>query len=143
MELRYELMTSWMAKADHDYKAGSDEMQTAEPATDTVCFHMQQCVEKCLKAFLVVHESSFGATHDIAELVERCKVIDPAFDKLYALRAPSLTPYSIAAEIREPPDFSMPTIEEAEESVRIAGSARDFVKARLWKSRHYAALLDR
>jgi len=43
-----------------DYQGGErfedrerDEMLTDRPATDAVCFHMQQCVEKYLKAFLI------------------------------------------------------------------------------------------
>lgn len=52
-------------------------MKTAKPTTDMVCYHMQQCVEKCLKAYLVAHEKPFRRTHDIAELIEYCKEIDP------------------------------------------------------------------
>lgn len=141
MELRYELMTSWVVRADHDYKAGWDELQTEDPATDTVCFHMQQCVEKYLKAYLVVHETSFRATHDIAELIEQCRGIDPEFEALSASQAGRLTAYALAAH--EPVDLPMPTREEAEDSLRIARTVRDFVRARLWKSRRYAALMDR
>ncbi len=36
----------WRIKADNDLKAGKDELAAENPATDTVCFHMQQCVEK-------------------------------------------------------------------------------------------------
>ena len=40
---------AWIAKAESDWKTGRDEMATENPATDTICFHMQQCAEK-LKA---------------------------------------------------------------------------------------------
>jgi len=36
---------------------------------DAVCFHAQQCVEKYLKAFLVVEGIDFPKTHDIERLV--------------------------------------------------------------------------
>jgi HEPN domain-containing protein len=36
----------WFKKAQNDLKTGRDEFQTDEPATDTICFHMQQAVEK-------------------------------------------------------------------------------------------------
>jgi HEPN domain-containing protein len=34
--------------------------------TDTVCFHAQQCVEKHLKALLVLRAIVFPKTHDIS-----------------------------------------------------------------------------
>ena len=43
----------WIRKADNDMKTSIDELATEHPATDTVCFHMQQCVEKYLKGYLV------------------------------------------------------------------------------------------
>ncbi len=43
----------WIRRAENDLKTGKDELATEEPATDTVCFHMQQCCEKYLKAFLM------------------------------------------------------------------------------------------
>lgn len=43
----------WIRKAGNDMKTGIDELATEHAATDTVCFHMQQCVEKHLKGYLV------------------------------------------------------------------------------------------
>jgi len=33
-------------------KTGNDEFLTDDPATDMVCFHMQGCVGKYLKAYI-------------------------------------------------------------------------------------------
>jgi len=82
----------WIRKADNDMKTGRDELSTEHPATDTICFHMQQCVEKYLKVFLVKNEQDFRKTHDIAELIELCKTKDQSFDQLYDLNADALTP---------------------------------------------------
>jgi HEPN domain-containing protein len=38
-------------------------MLTKEPATDAVAFHMQQCIEKYLKAFLTYFGKPFRKTH--------------------------------------------------------------------------------
>ncbi len=35
----------WILRAENDLKTGQDELVTPEPATDTVCFHMQQCCD--------------------------------------------------------------------------------------------------
>ncbi|MBF0293548.1 MAG: HEPN domain-containing protein [Magnetococcales bacterium] len=36
----------------------------------TACFHAQQAVEKCLKAVLLRHGTTFRRTHDLDELVD-------------------------------------------------------------------------
>lgn len=41
-----ESLRNWEAKAENDLKTGEDELRAREPATGTVCFHMQQCAEK-------------------------------------------------------------------------------------------------
>jgi len=48
-----ETVKKWITKAESDLKIGKDEMLTDRPATDAFCFHVQQCVEKYLKAFLI------------------------------------------------------------------------------------------
>ena len=53
MFMNEETVKKWITKAESDLKIGKDEMLTDRPATDAVCFHMQQCVEKYLKAFLI------------------------------------------------------------------------------------------
>ena len=41
----------WIGKADNDLKTAAQTLKLgADCPTDTVCFHAQQCVEKCLKA---------------------------------------------------------------------------------------------
>jgi len=119
----------WMRKAENDLKIGQDELQTREPVTDMVCYHMQQCVEKYLKAYLVLHEKPFRRTHDLAELIELCRELDPSFEQFYAQNVDSLTVYG--TEVRYPDNFYMPSLEEAEESLRLALLAREFVRARL------------
>ena len=44
------------------------EMDDECPA-DTVGFHAQQCVEKYLKAFLVLKETEFQKIHDIEKIL--------------------------------------------------------------------------
>ena len=123
------LARNWVLKAENDLKIGQDELQTEEPATDMVCFHMQQCVEKYLKAFLTLHRTVFRRTHDIAELIEGCKAIAPDFERLYDLHADHLTMYGV--EIRYPDDFYLPTREEAEHCATTALAVREFVRERL------------
>ena len=62
----------WVRKADGDYQVAQREMQTDHPVFDAVCFHAQQCVEKCLKAWLVEQAISFPRTHDLIVLLDLC-----------------------------------------------------------------------
>lgn len=124
-----DVVKNWLLKANNDFKTGKDEMATEEPATDTICFHMQQYVEKYLKGYLVFHKVDFRKTHDIAELIELCKKVKTEFEELYGADADSLTIY--AAEIRYPDDFYMPTPNETRECIDIAEKSVDFIKKKL------------
>ena len=124
-----ETVKKWILRAENDFKTGKDELQTDEPATDTICFHMQQCTEKYLKAYLIFHGIEIRKTHDIAELIQLCSEIDSNFEKLYQMRVDDLTKYAV--DIRYPDDFYMPTIEEANKCLEIAESVRNFVKGKL------------
>ena len=57
-------------------------MKSESPATDAVCFHMQQCIEKYLKAYLIFNGKEIRKTHDLAELISNCVEIDESFNTL-------------------------------------------------------------
>jgi HEPN domain-containing protein len=62
----------WLAKADNDLTTAAHTLKLrANCPTDTVCFHAQQCVEKYLKAILVLEGIDFPKTHDIEALIMR------------------------------------------------------------------------
>ncbi len=126
---RQLVVSNWVRKAENDLKIGRGEMGTSDPATDMVCFHMQQCVEKYLKAYLTLQGKHFRRTHDIAELIEICKDVDPEFDTLYRLQADYLTVYGV--EVRYPDDFYMPTRKEAQRCVEIALAVREFIRGKM------------
>ena len=64
------VVREWVLKADNDLKAAVQILKLgADAPTDTVCFHAQQCIEKYLKAALVVCDVAFSKTHDLRELV--------------------------------------------------------------------------
>jgi HEPN domain-containing protein len=49
----------WTAKADNDLKTAAHTLKLGDKCpTDTVCFHAQQCVEKYLKASLLLYWKS-------------------------------------------------------------------------------------
>ena len=50
-----------------DFEAGDDELDL-----ETIMFHLQQCVEKSLKALLSFNEQHFTKTHDLEKLINTC-----------------------------------------------------------------------
>ena len=119
----------WILKAESDWKVGRDEFATKNPMTDAVCFHMQQCAEKYLKAFLVFHGRELKRTHVLEELIRLCAEIDPEFMTLFEAGVHRLTDYAVT--MRYPGDVLFPPLEEAREAITLAERVRDFVRKKL------------
>jgi HEPN domain-containing protein len=94
-----ETVKKWIIKAGNDFKTGKGELLTYNPATDTVCFHMQQCVEKFLKAYLVFHGREISRTDDISEVILLCVDIEQDFEILYQMKAEECI--KIAEEVKQ------------------------------------------
>lgn len=111
----------WILKADEDLKAAVTLMKTGKdcPAA-TVGFHAQQCVEKCLKAQLVLHGVEFPKTHDIETLVNRLPVDGVSTLPVRAQRI--LTTY--ATVTRYPGDYDPVTLKDARQAVSWARRVR-------------------
>lgn len=107
----------WAAKAESDLKAAVYmlEMDDECPA-DTVGFHAQQCVEKYLKAFLVLKGIDFPKTHDIEKILALFPHDVPLPVSVEEQR--TLTTY--ATFTRYPGDYEPVTLSEAKRAVRIA-----------------------
>lgn len=99
---------NWIFLAEGDLKIAKDELNMPAPFTNAICFHSQQCVEKYLKAYLLLVGKPFGKTHDIALLIELCNEEDKEFVNLYNIHANKLTRYAV--EIRYPDDFYLPSM---------------------------------
>ena len=57
-------------KAEEDFRNAEYTLTMPKNCPySTVCFHCQQCVEKYIKAMLVLHEVEFPRIHDIGELI--------------------------------------------------------------------------
>jgi HEPN domain-containing protein len=123
--MKKEKIEKWILKAENDLKIAKDEILTENPATDAICFHAQQCVEKYLKAYLSFIDKPFGKTHDIALLIELCIEDNKEFNSLYDMMANKLTRYAV--EIRYPDDFYFPSLEEAKEAIEICEKVKQFV----------------
>ena len=64
------LTLEWIQKAENDYAAVQQLLLASNPLHDIICFHVQQCIEKYLKAWLQEANISFSKTHDLQELLD-------------------------------------------------------------------------
>lgn len=124
-----DTVKKWILKAESDLKTGKDEFSTPEPATDTICFHMQQCVEKYLKAFLIFHGKEIKRHHIVEDHIKECMEIDAEFKKLFDIKAQMLTDFAV--EWRYPGEALFPSIEETKEAIEIAEKVKEFVRKKL------------
>jgi HEPN domain-containing protein len=120
----------WADKADNDLKTAAHTLKLGDKCpTDTVCFHAQQCVEKYLKAFLVVLETEFPRTHDIEILVS---LIPKSIRlSLTVEEQRRLTEY--ATIMRYPGYYEPILLSEAKQAVKLARLVRQKIRKLLQK----------
>jgi HEPN domain-containing protein len=116
----------WIEKAEGDWAISERERHAPEPVWDGICFHVQQCAEKYLKAFLEEHGIAFGKTHDLFYLV------DLAGDRLLPLHQmrddlARLSVFGIAARY---PGVRADE-QAADEAMQIAAKVRAFIRTEL------------
>jgi HEPN domain-containing protein len=110
-----------LSNAQHDLLA-------TPPFIRDALFHCQQAVEKGMKALLTFHDLAFRKTHNLEELGELCIRIDGTL----APAVEEVTPLSeYAARFRYPGAPWEPTLQEAQESLRVARSFVDMILQRL------------
>ena len=63
------LTVEWIKKAEGDYAAIELHQQAASPNFDFICFHVQQCIKKYLKAWLQEADTQFSETHNLKDLL--------------------------------------------------------------------------
>jgi HEPN domain-containing protein len=111
-----ELARAWFDKADRDLLTTDIMVGTAPPPTDIVCFHCQQVAEKYLKGFLAWYGIPLIKTHDLADLLAQCCVVEPRLASLQSL-AVLLTDYAV--------DVRYPGLPQSEPGSQETSAARD------------------
>ncbi len=107
----------WITKAENDLKNASYTLRLGKKCpTDTVCFHSQQCIEKYLKALLIVLDKPFPRTHDIEALISLLP--KSIHIPLTVEEQRRLTGY--ATVTRYPGSYELIPLSEAKSSVRLA-----------------------
>lgn len=117
---------SWLNKAEHDLLSAQRLLEIEPMILDNACFHCQQAIEKCLKAFLVYHGRDIERTHNIIFLLSECANFDPVFA---AVDPMNINAYAVQG--RYPDSNLIPTIDEAKSYYRLVLQVRNLVAERI------------
>ena len=108
----------WLRIAKSNLSLGSSHKLLSDDVRyEELCFELQQCVEKSLKALLVYHGIEFPKIHIISDLLtllqnNHIEIREDIFD------AVNLTQYAVKA--RYPDDFRVLNENDYDEAVKIA-----------------------
>lgn len=126
------VVRGWVSKAENDLRTAVHTLKLeARCPTDTVCFHAQQCVEKYVKALLVLQSVPFPKTHDLGVLLRSLPEAwqpDLAPDQIRRL-----TDY--ATVTRYPGDYEPVTLDETRLAIKVARKVRRHARALLPKAK--------
>ena len=112
----------WISKAEQDYQTAMTMVRKIKkPVPDIVGFHSQQCIEKYLRAFLVLNKMNFPKTHDLIELLEIAIAKDPLIE-VYRKDLRILNPFSV--QFRYPGESA--TVEESVTALKTMKKVRKF-----------------
>ena len=125
------VVAEWVMKAEGDLKTAQHLLAFGhDTPVETVCFHIQQCIEKYMKALLVFRLVDFPKTHSIGELLTLIPDELP-FRIPYAQQKRLL---SYATVMRYPGDYEPATLDEARQAMRLCKKIRAWVHSLLPKA---------
>lgn len=108
-------------KAENDLHAAKTVLPTLV-ALDTVCFHCQQAVEKCLKAMLALRDVEFPHTHDLRILCDLAAPLVPGVAE-FRSRIHALLRYAVEVRYEDEDD---PKVDHAQKALAVAEDIRQF-----------------
>lgn len=120
------LTLEWIEKSENDYAAVQQLLQASNPLHDIICFHLQQCIEKYLKAWLQEANIPFSKTHDLEELLKLITPTMPAWN-LWQPDFKIITAYAV--ESRYPGDSA--TDEDTKHAIQICDEVRKTIRTQL------------
>jgi HEPN domain-containing protein len=117
---------SWLEKAEEDWKSAEWLLQEASPVVIPALFHLQQCVEKWLKAYLVKQSVEFERKHDLGYLLQ---VTNDTQLQLYGDLLDELTPFAV--ELRYPGDLPVISKGDARRILARVGEIREILLTKM------------
>ncbi len=120
------LTLEWIEKAEEDYNSAKWLQQSPNPVHNSICFHVQQCIEKYLKAWLQEANIPFSKTHNLQELLD---LITPTVS-IWQVWQPDFKIISTyAVDARYPGDSA--TAENTHHAMQICNGVRQAIRTQL------------
>ena len=120
------LTLEWIEKAEEDYNGAKWLQQSPNPLHNAICFHVQQCIEKYLKAWLQEANIRPPRTHNLEELLDLIVPTLPAWYQWYS-DFKRITGYAV--DPRYPGDSR--TSEDTQHAMHICNEVRQTVRTAL------------
>lgn len=118
----------WIGLADDDLRVAQIALSVKDDCPyHIVAYHAQQCAEKYLKGYLLLHGVEFPYTHSIAMLRTLCSGVGLAAEVLE--EADELTPFAVRT--RYPGEHESVTEQDARRATDLADRVRSVVRAEL------------
>jgi hypothetical protein len=83
---RKEKVNEWLQFAEEDLAIAKTLLQDKRKSANIV-YHLHQCIEKSLKAYLIANYQQVGKIHPLIQLLELCLKVDSGFNSLINLVA--------------------------------------------------------
>jgi HEPN domain-containing protein len=78
-----QLTEEWIGKAEGDFASAQRELRARKtPNYDSACFHVQQCIEKYLKARICEEGVPIAKTHNLLYLLDHCLACEPMWESV-------------------------------------------------------------
>lgn len=116
----------WLLKAGNDLLSAQRLLDIKPMILDTACFHVQQAIEKLLKAFLIFKGHPISRTHNINFLLDQCANFDVVFAQI---EVNNINAYAVQS--RYPDMTEMPDEEEARWYYQLALHVKELVRNRI------------
>lgn len=120
-----DIILLWLEKAENDLQNIRNNLIAEIKPIDTICFHSQQAIEKCLKAILIFLDKPITKTHDLTYLLNEIGEYFPQFSH-YSDSFDNITDFAV--EIRYPYSQYKPDLEDATSAFQTANTFYTQVK---------------
>jgi HEPN domain-containing protein len=92
-----DMAQEWLMFANNDLISARHLFEDLYPKQTNIAVYLcQQCAEKALKAFLVLHDRDPPKIHDLEKLIHLCETIDTSFSEI-ELHCKKINPYGAAS----------------------------------------------
>lgn len=106
-----------MKKANSDLKVALREFSNEDSELEIVCFHLQQFVEKYLKAYLYYLGKEPKKIHNIVYLLNECIKFNKGFEKFVESKIIELNECGVEIRYEDADEIEMEFIKEVVQSV--------------------------